>query len=202
MSDEVVRPVPFFLETPPETPGARRLFDADTDELGFVMNVSRLWAYQPDMVEHLFGLMRDASIAADLSVRQRGILVAATASTLRDSYCSVAWGTKLAKSADPDTAAGVLRGDDDQLTPAEHAMAHWARMITDDPGRAEAHDVEALREVGFTDDQIFAITAFVALRIAFSTVNASLGALPDASFRTNAPRAVLDAVTYGRPLEV
>lgn len=191
---------PFFLEAPVETPEARDLFEADVAELGYVMNVSRLWAYEPDSVQTLFDLMRDASVMADLDQRQRGILVAATASTLRDSYCSVAWGSKLAHRSDPETAAGVLRGDDVSLTPAEHAMAEWARLITEHPGQSQQSDVEGLRDVSFTDQQIFAITTFVALRIAFSTVNAALGAIPDASFKTSAPPEVLSAITYGRPI--
>jgi len=191
---------PFFLDPPVQTPGSQELYDADLAEIGFVMNASRLWAYEPDTVQSLFGLMKDASVAGGLDQRQRGILVAATASTLHDSYCSVAWGSKLAHRADPETAAGVLRGDDSSLTPAEHTMAQWARMITEQPGCTRESDVESLREAGFTDRQIFGITTFVALRIAFSTVNAALGAIPDATFRTSAPPEVLSAITYGRPI--
>ncbi|MBB5774982.1 hypothetical protein [Nonomuraea jabiensis] len=38
------------------------------------------------------------------------------------------------------------------------------------------------------------------LRIAFSTVNDALGARPDAALRSTAPRSVLEAVTFGRPI--
>ena len=108
---------------------------------------------------------------------------------------------KLAKASDPETASGVIRGDDHHLTPAEHAMAAWARKVARDPNRTSAADVQELRDAGYDDAQIFAITAFVALRITLSTVNDALGALPDADFRTTAPKPVLDAVTFGRPIE-
>jgi hypothetical protein len=62
--------------------------------------------------------------------------------------------------------------------------------------------VQALRNAGFTDAQTFTITVFVALRLAFSTVNDALGVRPDAALRATTPRAVLDAVTFGRPIEV
>jgi hypothetical protein len=55
-----------------------------------------------------------------------------------------------------------------------------------------------LRDVGFTDSQIFAITTFVALRMAFSTVNDSLGARPDADLVSMAPALISNSVTYGR----
>ena len=44
-----------------------------------------------------------------------------------------------------------------------------------------------LRDAGFSDADIFAMTVYVALRIALSTVNDALGACPDAEYRTLAP---------------
>ena len=44
------------------------------------------------------------------------------------------------------------------------------------------------------------ITAFVALRLAFSTINDALGAQPDAQLAQSLPREVREAVTYGRPV--
>ena len=190
-----------FLSVPDQTAEAQSLFDDDLSELGYVMNSSKLWAYQPGTVDGLFDLMRKATSTNRLSVRQRGILVTACASTLGDSYCSLAWGSKLAQASDAQTASGVLRGQDDTLTPAELAMAVWARKVARDPNGTSAADVQELRDAAFSDDQIFAITVFVALRIAFSTVNDALGICPDAALRSTAPQEVLDAVTFGRPIE-
>jgi hypothetical protein len=134
-------------------------------------------------------------------MRQRGIRVAACASTIGDSYCSMAWGGKLAKESDAATAVGVLNGSDDGLTDAERAMARWARTVANDPNATTQNDVDELRAAGFSDAEIFAMTVFVGLRIAFSTVNDALGALPDAELREFSPPEVIAAVTYGRPIE-
>lgn len=67
------------------------------------------------MHDGLFGVLGQAVRAGSLTLRQRGILVAACASALGDSYCSLAWGTKLAGKASPEVAAGVLAGVDDGL---------------------------------------------------------------------------------------
>lgn len=190
-----------FLGAPEPTAEAQRLFDDDIAEVGYVMNISRLWAYQPAVLTGLFDLMRETISANRLTFRQRGILVAACASAFGDSYCALAWGSKLAEATDAHTASGVLRGDDDRLTCSEQAMAGWARKVARNPNRTSAEDVQALRDAGYSDPQIFAITAFVALRIALSTVNDALGARPDATFRSTAPEAVLDAVTFGRPID-
>jgi hypothetical protein len=109
-------------------------------------------------------------------------------------------GTKLAEEADPRLAAGVLSGDDSELSAPERAMAAWARQVARDPNATDARDVRALRDAGYSDADIFAMTVYVALRMAFSTVNDALGARPDAEFTAVAPAAVLDAVTYGRPV--
>jgi uncharacterized peroxidase-related enzyme len=180
---------------------AQRIFDDDVAELGYVMNVSKLWAYQPATLNHLFDLMGETYATEGLTFRERGILVTACASTMGDAYCSLAWGTKLASKADPETAAGVLRGVDDRLSPKEQAMAQWARKVARDPNHTEPADVQALHDAGFSDAQIFGMTVYVALRMAFSTVNDALGAQPDSTFRSTAPEAVRNAVDFGRPID-
>jgi alkylhydroperoxidase family enzyme len=97
-------------------------------------------------------------------------------------------------------AAAVIGGDDTALTPAEQAMAAWARAVARDPNGTTLAQVQALRDAGLEDAQIFAITAFVALRIAFSTVNDALGVRPDAQMQTTVPEPIRQVVTYGRPI--
>ncbi len=188
-----------FLAVPEPTADVQRLYDGDVEDLGYVMNASKLWAQQPSAQEGLFDLLGQTARAAGLTFRQRGILVSACASALGDAYCSLAWGKRLAGEAGPDLAAGVLRGDDGRLDPAEQALARWARQVTRDPNGTDAADVQSLRDAGYDDAQIFAITAFVGLRIAFSTVNDALGARPDHQLAEAAPTPVRDAVTFGRP---
>jgi uncharacterized peroxidase-related enzyme len=190
-----------FLGVPESTIEAQQSFGEDIAELGYVMNVSRLWAYQPATMTGLFNLLRQANAGDRLSLRQRIILVAACASAFGDSYCSLVWGAKLAAESHAQTAAGVLRGIDDGLSTSERVMARWARTVARDPSHTTATDVQALRDAGFSDAQIFAITVFVALRLAFATVNDALGLPPDKALRSTAPDVVLDAVTFGRPIE-
>lgn len=187
-----------FLRTPPESAAAQSLFDEDETELGYVMNVTRLWAYQPETVTALFGVMRQSISGADFNPRLRGILVAAAASAREDSYCSLAWGSKLAAAASPAVAASVIRSDDGELSGAERAMAAWVRTVVRDPNAATSDDIEGLRSAGFDDGQIFSMTVFAALRLAFSSVNDALGATPDVELRDGAPSEVVAAVDFGR----
>jgi uncharacterized peroxidase-related enzyme len=191
-----------FLAEPPVSAPVQALYDEDLAEDGYVSNVSRLWAHQPETLRQLFGLMSEAFTPGGLTFRQRGILVTAAASALGDSYCSMAWGAKLGKESGATVAAGVLNGSDAGLTDQEKAMAAWARKVATDPNATTPADVQALRDTGLDDGQIFAITAFVALRLAFSTINDSLGAQPDAELAQSVSPQVREAVTYGRPAAV
>ncbi|MEV3924114.1 carboxymuconolactone decarboxylase family protein [Actinomadura coerulea] len=190
-----------FLAAPPLTGEAQCMFDEDIADSGHVMNTSRLWAHRPDLFARLFELLREAGAAAGLGLRERGVLIASCASAAGDSYCALAWGSRLAEASDADTAAAVLRGADVGLTARERALAGWVRKVVGGPHGTAGEDVQELRDDGWDDPQIFAITVFAALRLAFSTVNGALGARPDAAFRATAPPAVLDAVTFGRPIE-
>jgi alkylhydroperoxidase family enzyme len=190
-----------FLAAPVDGPGVEALYAEDVEDLGFVMNATRLWAQVPEASAGLFGLLQTVTDAGGLSFRHRAVLVLATASTLGDSYCSLAWGGKLATKAGPDLAAAVLGGDDTGLEPAERALAGWARRLVRDPNATSAADVQSLRDVGFDDRQILALTVYAAGRLAFSTVNDALGARPDRALADGVPEVLRDAVTFGRPVE-
>ena len=189
-----------FLDDAPPSPGAQRLFDDDVNGMGYVMNVSKLWAHDPAAMNAISDLLGHATESGALTYRQRAILVTSCAAALGDSYCALAWGNRLAGEAGAEVAERVIRGDDEPLDSSERALASWARRLTRDPSSTTADDVESLRAAGFDDAQIFAISVFVALRIAFSTVNDALGAQPDWQLGVDAPAAVRDAITFGRPV--
>ena len=187
-----------FLPDPEPDPAVDEFYAEDLEELGYVMNGSRLWGRHPESWEALFKLVGIATELGELTFRQRGILVTATAATIRDSYCSMAWASKLATKTGPEIAAGILRGDDSGLEPAERALAAWARKVASEPNATGQADIQSLRDAGFTDMQIFAITVYVAARLAFSTVNDALGSTPDAELAASLPQAVREATMFGR----
>ena len=189
-----------FLAAPRHTPEAQRLFDNDLEGVGYVTNVSRLWAYMPTTLDGLSELMNEATRAGSLSLMQRAVLVTAAASALGDSYCSLAWGKKLAAESGSDVAVAVIRGEDEGLDTTVRALAQWARAVATDPNDIEAADLQGLRDAGFDEEQIFAITTFVALRLAFSSINDALGASPDRQLGSLVPEPVVSAVTFGRPV--
>jgi alkylhydroperoxidase family enzyme len=189
-----------FLAVPDPTSLIERLYADSAAQHGYVMDLTGLWAHQPALHAGLFDLIGGSARAAGLTVRQRAVLVVACASEFGDSYCAFAWGNKLAGAASPEIAGGVVRGDDEGLEPAERALARWARTVARAPASTQARDLQPLRDAGYDDTQIFAITAFVAFRLAFAIVNDALGAQPDAELFALASAPVRDAVHFGRPV--
>jgi alkylhydroperoxidase family enzyme len=176
-----------------------RLYTADLEGQGYVAHLTRVWAHSPEALAVLSYLLKRSTESAGLDQRQRAVLVAASAATLGDSYCSLAWGSRLAALAGDEAATSALTGADGSLSGAERVLARWARRVVGDPNGVTAEDVEELRQAGYDDAQVFSVTLFVALRLAFSTVNDALGAPPDAELVGRAPAAVRTAVTFGRP---
>jgi alkylhydroperoxidase family enzyme len=116
--------------------------------------------------------------------------VAATAAARSDSYCSFAWGITLAGLSDEATAANVLSGLPADLSDREAALAGWSRQVVRYPNAITEADVEVLRHAVFDDREIFEATAWIAFRLALSTINDALVAPPDQQLIESAPELV------------
>ncbi len=188
-----------FVTEPPSTAVSAAAYEDDLASDGYVYNLTRLWSWRPDVMMSFKDLRAGLLADSGLSSREVAVMVAATAAARGDSYCALAWGTKLAALADDGTAAKVIQGEDAGLSPREAALAAWSRAVVGDPNATTQSDVDDLREAGFDDREIFEATTWIALRLAFSTVNDALGARPDAELVQKAPSLVREAVGFGRP---
>ena len=179
------------------------LYDEDLEDLGYVMNATRLWAHHPALVDGLFELLGHAVRAGALTfraARHPGHRVRVHAGRLL-LLAGLGRQARRARPA-PRWPASVLRGDDSGLDPAERALAGWARRVARRPERD--HRAGRRRRCGTpasTTRRSSRSPLFVALRLAFSTVNDALGARPDRALLDELPEAVSAAVTWGRPVE-
>lgn len=188
-----------FLSEAPTSEAKDAAFADDRDADGYVNNWTRLWCWRPDLLTAFAELRASLMGSSALADRDWAVLVTATAAERNDSYCSLAWGTRLAKLSDDATAAQIIAGAPaPALSEREAALADWARQVVRDPNATTEGDIARLREVGLGDQEIFEATAFVAFRLAFSAVNDALGAAPDKELADAAPADVRAAVDYGR----
>jgi uncharacterized peroxidase-related enzyme len=189
-----------YLPDPPATDAAEEAFAANRAADGYVWNFTRLWSWRPDLSASFVQLRSRLMETSALGDRDFAFLVASTAGALGDSYCSLAWGRKLAALTDAETAAAIVSGQEAAgLSAREAALVSWARQVVHEPNATTRADVEELRRAGLGDREIFEATLFVGLRLAFSSVNDALGAPPDRQLAEAAPEALRAAVSYGRP---
>jgi len=189
-----------LIEEPPPGKGRDAAYAADRDSDGYVWNVTRLWGWRADIYRDFAALRTSLMDSSSLTDRDWAVMVTAMASQLGDSYCSLAWGSKLASLSDAGTAAQLLANEPaPALSEREQALAAWTRQLVEDPNATTAEDTTRLRAVGLGDEEIFEATTFVAFRLAFSTVNDALGAEPDRQLMDAAPDPIREAVRYGRP---
>src|SRR5690606_30076365 len=100
----------------------------------------------------------------------------------------------------PADVIGIARGETpESLTDAEAAMVEFARKVARDASSVTAADVERLKDKGFTDAEVFDITATAAARAFWTKVIESLGVEADAPFHAM-DRELTEALTAGRPL--
>lgn len=188
-----------FIETPKASEASERIFAASAKSMGFVMNLTKAWAWRPDIFDDFAVLRSQLTSSSTLTKRDQAVIVCATASELGDSYCSLAWGKTLAAEAGPAVAAAVISGTSEQsLAARDRALAGWARKVVADPNGTTPTDIEKMRAIGFTDREIFEATTFIAFRLAFSTVNDALGVQPDWQLAESVDPEVRKAVTFGR----
>ena len=189
-----------FIAAPEDSTDTAHLYRSSAESHGFVMNLTRAWAWRTDVFESFAALRSQLTTKSSLSKREQAVIVCATAATLRDSYCSLAWGKTLAAEAGADLAAAVIGSSaHDGLSARDQALAEWARKVVANPNATSSQDVSALQAAGFTEKEIFEATVFIAFRLAFSTVNDALGVKPDWELAESVPKEVRAAVTFGRP---
>lgn len=188
-----------FLDDAAPSEAQQGLYDDDLERDGFVWDVTRLWAHEPALLDQLMDLIAASAAAAGLTLREKAMLVLGQAATIGDSYCSLAWGRWLAEGEGVDVAVAALRHDEAPFGERERALADWARAIASDPNGTTHDEIRRLRDAGFDDAQILALTLYAALRLAFSTTNDALGARPDSALAAMLDPAIRDSVTWGRP---
>jgi len=188
-----------FVAAPEESIDTAKIYKSSADSQGFVMNLTRAWAWRPEVFNGFAALRNQLTDQSTLSKRELAVLVCAAAAELGDSYCSLAWGRTLAREASATAAAAVISNSaGGALTQRDRALATWARKVVGDPNATTSADVDALRSAGLSEREIFEATLFVAFRRAFSTVNDALGVNPDHQLTEQVPVEVRAAITFGR----
>lgn len=174
--------VPAEEELPEEV---RSLWRRAEEKLGFVPNVLRIWALRPEHLlrwrKHMDELLKGES---GLSEAQREMIGVVVSATNRCLYCVTSHGAAVrALTGDPvlaDQLATNYRHA--RLEPRERAMLDFAVRVTEESYRLTEADVEALREAGWSDEDVFDIAETAAMFNLTNRLANALGWVPNEEY--------------------
>ncbi|MDP4065877.1 hypothetical protein IMCC1933_29860 [Rhodobacteraceae bacterium IMCC1933] len=156
---------PTALDLPMVTPlpdATQKYFDICQDKLGMVPNVLQAYAFNIDKLNAFTTLYNDVMLAdSGLSKLEREMIAVVVSSINKCFYCLTAHGaTVRALSGDPILGEQlVMNYRTADLDARQKAMLDFAALMTESSQHIEEADRAALRAVGFSDRDIWDISA-------------------------------------------
>lgn len=147
------------------TPAIAAYFDKCRDKLGFVPNVLSAYAHDMAKLEAFAGMYNDLMLApSGLTKLEREMIAVAVSAENRCFYCLTAHGAAVRQlSGDPVLGEMmVMNYRAAALPPRQRVMLDFAVKITVRPAEMEESDRQALRDTGFSDRDIWDISAVAA----------------------------------------
>jgi uncharacterized peroxidase-related enzyme len=153
------------LEPAPLDPVMEAYFKKCEEKLGFVPNVLRAYAFDMAKLEAFVAMYNDLMLApSGLSKLEREMIAVAVSSVNRCYYCLTAHGAAV-RGLSGDPVLGelmVMNHRAARLSRRQRAMLDFAVKLTATPWEIEEDDRERLRDAGFTDRDIWDISAIAA----------------------------------------
>ena len=154
--------LPMLDPLPSET---QKYFDICQDKLGMIPNVLQAYAFDIEKLNTFTAMYNDLMLGeSGLSKLEREMIAVVVSSANRRWYCQVAHGAAVRElSGDPKLGeAMVMNYRVAKITAKQRAMLDFAFKLTETPDRIDDPDRAALREVGFTEREIFDIASVAA----------------------------------------
>lgn len=139
---------------------ARAYFDKCMEKLGLVPNVLRAYSARPRKLATFMQFYNELMLGeSKLSKLEREMIAVVVSSANRCYYCLVAHGQAVRKlSGDPQLGEMlVMNYRVAPLEPRRRAMLDFAWKLTTAPHTVGDEDRAALRDAGFSDEEIFDI---------------------------------------------
>jgi uncharacterized peroxidase-related enzyme len=175
------------------------MYAADLDEDGYVANSTKAFGHRPAV----FAAWRQlgSTIGGSMDRRRYELATVAAARVLRSSYCSLAHGKVLAEQfLGAERTIALATGAVDALDPLDAEIVRFATLVTREPASVTASDMERLRALGLSDEELLDVVLAAAARCFFSTVLEALGVQADPAYRALDPE-LRAALTVGRPIQ-
>ncbi len=143
----------------------QKYFDICMDKLGMVPNVLQAYAFNIDKLNGFTAMYNDLMLGeSNLSKLEREMIAVVVSSINKCFYCLVAHGAAVRQlSGDPKLGEMmVMNYRVAPLDARQRAMLDFAAHITTASATVEEADRQALRDIGFSDRDIFDIASVAA----------------------------------------
>lgn len=140
----------------------QKYFDICEEKIGFVPNVLKAYAFDIDKLDAFTAMYNDLMLAdSGLSKLEREMIAVVVSSINKCYYCLVAHGAAVRQlSGNPELGEMlVMNYRVAPLSAREKAMLDFAALMTENSHRIEEPDRQALRDVGFSDADIWDIAS-------------------------------------------
>jgi uncharacterized peroxidase-related enzyme len=167
--------------------GVQELYDKANEKLGFVPNVLRVYALRPRHLELWNAFYDDLMRGESALTREQREMIAVVVSTVnRCHYCIVSHSAYLRRLTGDPMLVEQLRTNYKyaDLEPRERAMLDFAVKLTEQSAACTEADIEALREAGWTDEDVMDIAEVAAMFNFTNRLASGLGWVPNAEFVT------------------
>lgn len=139
------------------------------------------------------------AIKSQMDPRRYELVTLAAARRLRSSYCCLAHGTILAEKFGEPVAAIAVGHRSADLDAADVAVMDLAEQVVDDATSVTESDIQRLRDLGLSREDVMDVILAAAARCFFSKTLDALGVLPDAAYGDLEP-GLRQALVVGRPI--
>lgn len=177
------------------------IYRAQKAKLGFVMATAACMTTRPDLLPVYTAFIEQVRAGFSLSLRDWKLITLIAAKHVPSTYCSSVYGQQLV--VDLGSKAAVLAVQRDfrhaGLTEKDVAMLAYAEKIAIDASKVGPADIDALRQVGFSDQQICDIALCASFRCFIGRFFDAVGAGPEAVYLDSNPE-VRAALTVGKPV--
>jgi alkylhydroperoxidase family enzyme len=188
-----------FVDTVPAEAavGATRdMYERQTRFFGYLPNYAPVFSARPEIMT-LWARLQ-AGIKSSMSPELFALVTLVAAHELRSSYCCLAHGKKLTdRYSDREITIIVQNDGVGVLQPAEVAAVRHARRVVRHGYQVDACDVAELRAAGYSDGDVFDITAAAAARAFFAKLVDALGAEPDVAY-AELGEGLIESLAVGR----
>lgn len=147
---------------------------------GYVPNYAKVFCYRPQVMTAWSDLQKQ--IRRTMSVQRYELVTLASAIAMKNSYCSLAHGKILAEQFYSDRELLTMISDYNFASEQDKKIYLFAIKVTLSPSDITQNDIDALKQTGLTDEEIFDVVTATCARCFFGRIGDALGVQPDSTF--------------------